>query len=1141
MTEFDTATLRQIEASRPHVSTWLAANAGSGKTRVLIDRVARLLLHGAMPERILCLTFTKAAATEMQNRLILRLGEWAMMDDLSLAEQLGRLGETQSLDSGKIARARTLFARAVETPGGLKIQTIHAFCSALLRRFPLEARVSPQFVEIEERAADLLQMEVVEDIADGPRSNLVEDLAAYLSDPDFGAIANKIAANRERFLPARSRAELCVALGLPPTANKDTLLAQVFTGGEDRILKCLVDALRDGAETDRQAGRVLKDVTVPGLEALPVLERFFLTGSSAQSPFSAKIGHFPTKKLRALNDSLMASLEPFMQRVEAGRDARLALAAVDKSLALHSFADAFLQDYAYRKQMMGVLDFDDLILKTRALLNNPEVADWVLYRLDGGIDHILVDEAQDTSPGQWNIIDRLAHEFTSGLGARGDTKRTIFVVGDKKQSIYSFQGADPDGFNLMEREFGTRLANTQSRLNSLSLDHSFRSSPAVLRIVDMVFSASNGNAPLMGAGISTDTRHIAFRSDLPGRVDLWPVVESADSMDEMHWADPSDRTGIPHHTTVLAQRIAGFIRQGIEAGTTIPESGDRRRLIRPGDIMILVQRRSALFSEIIRACKAANLPIAGADRLRVGAELAVRDLTSLLRFLDMPRDDLSLAEALKSPLFGWTEQALFDLAHRRGERKPLWSALRNHRKRNSETLEVLKDLRNSIDFLRPYDLIERILTRHDGRRKLMARLGPEAEDGINALLGQALAFEKSEIPSLAGFLTWMETDNLEIKRQMGDSGDVIRVMTVHGAKGLESPIVILPDTAKRTLPDERDLVYDGNDIPFWSVVKEDRPKRLAEIHANLTRKREEENQRLLYVALTRAEKWLIVAAAGRIDKKYGNSWYQQVWTALNNSPATRMPMPGGEGLRHAFGDWTGGKMTGLLTAETREPVLPEYFRQPPPDPDPQPETVNPSDLGGAKALPGKDGLTEAEAIARGTAIHRLLEVLPGFPREERPAVAERLLSDHKPEERAKFLSEVLMLLDRPEFGEILSPETLAEVSITANLWDRRLFGTIDRLVLHEDRVLAVDFKTNAVAPASVTEVPEGLLRQMGAYAKALRQIYPGRRLETAILWTKTARLMVLPEELTNAALCRAMSDASPGLSGKPASPDHAFG
>lgn len=1113
MTIRDAASEAQFRAARPDASTWLAANAGSGKTKVLTDRVARLLLKGVQPQHILCLTYTKAAASEMQNRLFKRLGEWAMLGDAALIAALTELGEVNTA-AEDLAKARTLFARAIETPGGLKIQTIHSFCSSLLRRFPLEAGVSPQFSEMDDRAGQLLRAEIMEDFAQGAQAPQVDALARHVSDSDFETLTAAICQRRADFGEPLGWNGLLELFGLPEGFDETALEALVFLGGEEELLQRTREMLGQGGAMDQKAAAKLAGITKPTLADLDTLEDVFLTGAGAKEPFTAKIDKFPTKKLRESHLSLMDQLEPLMRRVEDARGKRLALTAARKSHDLHRFAAAFLPEYERRKQLRGWLDFDDLILKARQLLNDPGVAAWVLYRLDGGIDHILVDEAQDTSPVQWDVIEKLAQEFTAGEGARSDVERTIFVVGDKKQSIYSFQGADPDAFDRMQQEFGNRLAETGAGLQDASLDFSFRSSAAILKLVDLVFRDSPR------AGFRKEALHRAFKSDLPGRVDLWPVVGKVEDDEDPDWTSPVDRPSSRHHTVILAERIARSIKQMIETGVTIPEDGPergtfQRRPVQAGDFLILVQRRSDLFSEIIRACKKAELPIAGADRLKVGAELAVKDIAALLRFLALPEDSLSLAEALKSPLFGWTEQALFDLAHRR-EAMYLWPALRERAGEFPETMAVLDDLRANADFLRPYDLIERILTRHGGRQKLLGRLGPEAEDGINALLSQALAYERTDVPSLTGFLVWMQTDDLEIKRQMGAAGNMIRVMSVHGSKGLEAPIVILPDTAKRQPPRDAEIML-ASGTPVWKMPKDQMPPAMLAAREAAQEKLQNERLRLLYVALTRAEKWLIVAAAGEVGEQ-GDSWYRLTEHAMRDGGAVDLDAEGGTGLRLQHGDWDGLPLVVPEAHEVAKHELPEVFTRPAkPYAAPAP-ALSPSDLGGAKALPGDQGLDEEAAKARGSRLHLLLEHLPGRAEADWPQLAQNLLQGAG--DCAELLAEADAVLQNTALADVFHPDTLAEVPVTADLNGARLHGIIDRLVVTPETVLAVDFKSNATVPAEPEQCPEGLLRQMGAYAHALALIYPGRTVETALLWTRTATLMPLPHELVTAALKR---------------------
>jgi ATP-dependent helicase/nuclease subunit A len=1116
MTPLDDATRAQIAAADPARSTWLSANAGSGKTRVLTDRVARLLLAGTDPRRILCLTYTKAAAGEMQNRLFARLGAWAMLEDAPLEAELRALGVEDAIDH---RTARTLFAAAIETPGGLKIQTIHSFCASLLRHYPLEAGVSPRFTELDETTDRLLMAEVAEALAEGADADVVDGIARFYGGQDFDKLTASIVQSAEAFSGEPDADDIWRACDLPAGLTPEDIAAQVFTGGERALLDALLPALRAGKSTDMKAAEKLASLAGRDLTFadLPLLEGCFLYGEDAKAgAFASKAGSFPTKDTRAALGPHLDDLDTLMDRVAEARRIRLSLEAARKTLALRRLAARFLPLYEARKRDRGWLSFDDLIRKARDLLRDPAVADWVLYRLDGGIDHILVDEAQDTSPGQWEVIEHLAREFTSGEGARTNRERTLFVVGDKKQSIYSFQGADAEGFDRMRLHFETRLRPVNP-LASRELLYSFRSSTAVLATVDRTFSA-----PVAG-GVAPDLRHHAYHGVLPGRVDVWPLLEASPKEEDADWEKPLDRPSPDHHTVRLAQGIAAEIAAMLARGETIPDRKTGFRLLTPGDILILVQRRQgkpSLFAEVLAALKARRLPVAGADRLRLKDSLAVRDLLALLSFLALPEDDLSLAAALRSPLFGWTEGELYTLAH--GRPGFLWEALRARRADHPELVTTLDDLRKDADFLRPYDLLERILVRHDGRARLLARLGPEAEDGIDALQNLALAYERTEVPSLTGFLSWLEAEDTEIRRQLESAGGRIRVMTVHGSKGLEAPLVILPDTVRRKEQKLRSEVVVGDDGKGWWVT----PKNASPAIVDRARERalaaeEKERERLLYVAMTRAQTWLIVCGAG---DPANAEWHRRVDEGVEALGATPIHTPSGPGRRYQHGDWETCAATDAIEPETA-PAAPGWLTARAPLPAEAQRALTPSDLGGAKALPGEAAFDEETSLRRGRQTHRLLEHLPAYAEADWPRLAPALLAHGEdaatPAEAAALLADVSRILTNPSLAPLFAAGTLAEVPFTAGLSGRPLTGTIDRLIVTPDRVLVVDFKTNAVIPASPEEVPEGLRRQMGAYAAALGLIYPGRRIDTAILWTRTATLMPLPHDMVMDALARA--------------------
>ncbi len=1110
----DDATQRQIEAADPTANTWLSANAGSGKTRVLTNRVARLLLTGVSPQNILCLTYTKAAASEMQNRLFGTLGEWAMKPADALREELGGLGVE---DTGDLAQARRLFAAAIETPGGLKIQTIHSFCAAILRRFPLEAGVSPQFQEMDDRSAKLLQADVLDDMALGKGRATLEALARFFTDSDFTGLTAEIVRRRGGFAVDIADDEIWRWFDLEPGFGEAELEALAFAPGDGRLIAQIRPVLAAGSSTEQKAAAKLSgiDPDALSLHDLPDLENVLLTGSGAKEPFSAKIGTFPTKATRegaAL--ALVPALDGLMARIEAARPRRLALEAARKTRALHRFARPFVAEYEARKQARGWLDFDDLILRAGQLLNDPGLAAWVLYRLDGGIDHILVDEAQDTSPDQWRVIESLAREFTSGEGARPERKRTLFVVGDMKQSIYSFQGADPTGFTRMQGQFEGAFGQVGVKLRNMELDYSFRSSDAVLSFVDHALET----AP----GLGRKVKHLTLDSTRPGRVDLWPVVEKEDDAEPAHWTDPVDMPAPTDAPVKLAGLIADNIAAMLQSGT-VPVKDGGLRPITAGDVMVLVRRRSALFHQIIRACKARGVAVAGADRLRIGGELAVKDLTAVLAFLATPEDDLSLAAALRSPLFGLSEDDLFRLAHGR-EKTYLWNVLRKADDRYAEAVACLDDLRGQVDYLRPYELIDRILTRHGGRRRLVARLGTEAEDGIDALLAQALAYERIEVPSLTGFLTWLAAEEVEIKRQMDSAGDRVRVMTVHGAKGLEAPVVILPDTGKRKAND-RDRLVETETGTAWKIAKDEAPPELRAAADGRAEREREEAMRLFYVATTRAESWLIIAAAGDVGKTGdGETWYRIAEAGMAAAGAVKCIFNGEAGWRHETGEWR-ADVTPLETAAPDAPVaLPAWAQEIPPAPAPRPRPLSPSDLGGAKILVGPEGAPDPDdteaALRHGRQVHRLLEFLPGYRREDWPETVRALLAFGEDAasiaEADALLDEARRVLDAPDLALLFAPDTLAEVEISAPAGagsSRRIHGIIDRLIVDPARVRAVDFKTNRVVPDRAEAIPEGILRQMGAYETALSAIYPGRTIETAILWTRQAKVMDLPPGL----------------------------
>jgi ATP-dependent helicase/nuclease subunit A len=1138
--EIHRPTAAQIAAADPTDSAWVGANAGSGKTRVLTQRVARLLLEGAEPQRILCLTYTKAAAAEMQNRLFETLGEWAMASDGWLGAELAAIAGADApvADGRRLARARRLFARALETPGGLKIQTIHAFCDSLLRRFPLEAGVSPRFEVLDDRQSALMIAAIrarMAAAAETGEEGSFDRVAERLNEGQIEELIDAVLGGRAEFPEPVSGGSIDerLAAHFGPVARESAaaLAGAALQGLDWARLKSFAATLgSDGSATSQSAAAQIGEAlalreTAPVDAARKLVEAFTTkTGdprSRTRFPVKAVLAAWP--EADAMTDAMIGWAVDYL-------DALSAREAAARARDLDGFAGALLARYRAAKDARALLDFDDLVTRTRDLLTRSDMAAWALYRLDKGIDHILVDEAQDTAPAQWEVIRAIAQEFHSGAGAR-EGNRTLFVVGDEKQSIYSFQGAEPQAFRENRRHFGDWLEGVGAGLARPDLITSFRSAPGILEFVDAVFE---GDA---AAGLTVDddpVTHLAHRAEDASRIDLWPLVEPDPGEEPAPWWEPVDAPPPGSAKARLARMLAAEISRLIAEERLPARRGRPGRRMRPGDILVLVQRRDALAQGLIRELKAAGLAVAGSDRLSLAEELAVKDLMALVKVAVTPGDDLSLAALLRSPLCGLSEEELFALAH--GRQGTLWRAVAEARAEHPEVAGMLADMAGRADYLRPYEFLERVLVRHDGRRRLLARLGQEAEDPIDELLAQALAFEAREAPSLTGFVAWIEAGDIQVKREMERGADEVRVMTVHGAKGLEAPVVILPDTMAKPGGGNRVTLLPagrGDNAPplmLWPGPKAADDRVTRDARARAEARDAAERKRLLYVALTRAEDWLILCGAGSAARKEG-TWYAALETAMGAlGDVTEVPGPPGIGVpmrRRAHNpvpvagrpeDDEGGPPVearpprpGWLGAAPREERV---VRQ-------SPSTLVPhEEEGGA-------GHGRETALLRGSAVHLLLERLAGRPVEGRAALAGRLLAHAfpglAPELAEGVVAEAESVFVAPFAEEIFGPESLSEAGMSLDLpavVEGRMLGRIDRLVIRPDRVLVVDFKTDARPPDKSAEVPEAYLVQLGCYRAALAALYPDRAVEAAILWTAGPALMPLDP----AALDRTLDD-----------------
>lgn len=1125
----------QAQAADPQAHAALSASAGTGKTEVLTARVLRLLLQGARPESLLCLTFTKAAAAEMANRIGARLATWVRLKDTDLATDLVHLGE--SSDPTTRQRARQLFAKVLDCPGGLKIQTIHAFAQSLLAAFPAEAGIMPGFQPIEGRAEQELVRRTLADLIAGAEAGgdaqLIADvqcLSRRLGEADAVKYLRACASRHEALAALGPREEIepriREVMNLPEGSVEDYLAEQCSDDGFD------CDLLRAIAEANRRWGKST------GADIVEKVERWLAMDAAARSaalPDLATVVFTGKGELRKVQAGQREADPDYDYHVGQLAEAIAELRAIQIGARLASdmaaglrAGQAFAKAYTHAKRVAGVADFDDLIDRTRHLLGKPGMGEWVRYKLDRQVDHILVDEAQDTNAAQWEIIDKLVEEFFTGASEEDARWRTLFTVGDFKQAIYGFQGTDPEEFErartkyralaeaLREAEQSIEVAEERAReFRDLSIAASFRSAQPILDVVDEVIGGLGHTA--IGLPEMPD-RHLAHHGDRPGQVELWPpfAVELAEDAEEGEesWVDIRDRL----YADELAGRIADLIEKA-------PVLGSTERPLTAGDVLVLVRSRGELASLIVARLFAKGVPVAGVDRLHLHDPLAVQDLLAAIAFAVQPNDDLALANLLVSPLIGWDQDQLRELAF--GRQGPLWRELRQRAEEKPHfraAHDLLGGLLAIADFTTPAKFLETILSgAMRGRRKLYGRLGMAARDAIDELMNSAIEFEGNEVPSLERFLSWFSRGQVDVQRDPAAPANEIRVMTVHGAKGLQAPVVILADATAdpaklgRT-PLTLDFPVGGiGKAPLLRPKKDERQSPFAELIEEEERRDLQEHWRLLYVALTRAADRLIVTGVAPKAKKDGsdarpeNCWHRAVQNALVAVGAGGSE--DGERVRLVYGTEKPVRLRAHKTAEVSKVVIPGWARTAAPPEARPPRPLAPSALAEDREAAPPPSPEMKAAAERGTIIHALLERLPAVAPEQREEVAlrwlERSVGVAEAAARQELAETVCGLISDSRLSALFGPGSLAEAPIAATLPDGRVIaGTVDRLLVEPNKVLVVDYKTGR-APQSEADIPRAHCLQMQAYSEALSVIFPERDIKAALLYTASGRFFEL--------------------------------
>jgi ATP-dependent helicase/nuclease subunit A len=1139
----------QNRASNPAASAFVSANAGSGKTHVLVQRVIRLLLEGVAPEKILCITFTKAAAANMAERVFSTLGHWVTLNDDALDAAIRESGIANPNTRLRMA-ARKLFASALETPGGLKVQTIHALCTRLLQQFPFEANVPARFAVLDDRdqtemmeRANLAVLLAASREPESPTGRALATAMASAADVTFKDVVREACLSRDHFMAWTDAAgsveaaavELSAALGVGPDNRIEDVEDEIVDGPHlpRARWRDIAAALDGGSKTDqRQADQLREAFAFTGSAQVDEYLSVFLTEGA---PRAAVV----TKQFVKFNPAIAAEIEAETRRIGPLIEQRRALVIRDRTRALLHIAMAAVANYRREKTERGLLDYDDLIDRTLAMLDRVS-SGWVHYKLDRGIDHVLIDEAQDTSPRQWDIVFHLISEFTSGAGARDGVVRTIFAVGDEKQSIFSFQGAAPHQFDQRRRDLQKRFLDAGLSFDPVAFTYSFRSGPAILHAVDHVFREQAIYRSIHSADIGYPIHH-AMADAGPSLIELWELAEADDKKDIEGWRAPFDGVSITSPEVKLSRRIQTEIKRLIAVGTMTGHAGKRRRLSY-GDVLVLVRRRGNAFDAVIQALKHANIPVAGADRLKLTEHIAIIDLMNLADALLLPQDDLALAVALKSPLIGLTDDDLFTLAWQR--KGSLREALGRHAAADARFRDVASRLesfeRRSVADT-PFAFYAWLLGGDGGRGRILRRLGHEANDALDEFLELALAYERRAPASLQGFMAWLRAADTEVKRDMEISRDEVRVMTVHGAKGLEAAVVFLVDTTSSPSDTQRlrliQLPQQGRgEVVVWAGRKAEDAAAVAAGRTAMLAETEDEYRRLLYVAMTRAADRLIVGGSmpGNMNNVRKLCWYDLIVRGL-----------AGSGLQEQTIETAGGRVKSYARAPddaappeaaappsgSASPIpLPSWLRELVAAEPAADHRLRPSDGGGTPARGvGRGDQIEARARAmqRGTFVHRLLQSLPEVAAPRRREAAEKFLArnagDWSEADREALIGTVLAVIAEPRFAPVFAPGSRAEVSIVGRLErpgrpPALVSGQIDRLVVTAAEVLIVDFKTNLAPPGAAIAAPDAYVRQLALYRAILRQLYPAKAVRAALLWTEASELMEISASALDAAL-----------------------
>jgi ATP-dependent helicase/nuclease subunit A len=1121
----------QQEAASPANSAWVEASAGTGKTKVLTDRILRLLLDGTPAANILCLTFTRSAAAEMEERLRERLLSWTTMPDASLRKDLKNLDDKLK-GPDHCEKARQLYDQTLEIEEWPKFHTIHSFCESLLRRFPEEAGVDSYFTVLDEPSSTTLlnsaKDSVLHRVQHGPKSNLKEAInlvSKYTDSEGFSALLAFLISHRSqliRLLVGNSSRK--IARGLQKKLNLEdntpefTILKSACKSSSinSKGLRSSINSLSNGTKTDKKRAQEILDwISSPQYKRVEGFEKYrtaFIT-----------LSHQPIKRLVSNGVDLnFPNVKPVL---EAEQSRLLEVTALlkrtrvaDCTKALLALSKEIFAQFEHDKVSLNCLDYDDLIIRARETLHAASTSSWVLYRLDNSIDHVLIDEAQDTSPEQWEIIKAVVSEFFVGLGPRS-LFRTIFAVGDYKQSIYSFQRAEPDAFRQMRKYFRSQAISVSAPWSDINLQLSFRSAAPILQAVDSVFQ----NSSFISNGIKNkeilDTKHHCWRSRAPGLVELWPVIKPKKQRERASWNLP---TGVSRKYSSRRQ-LARLIAKKISA-LLADKLGTNPVRFKPNDIMVLVRRRGEFVTDLLSELQARQVPVAGVDRVILTDNLAVMDLLSLGHFLLNTNDDLSLAEVLKSPLCNFCDNDLFDIAHKRDN--SLWSSLcqSNSTKALFKQAKLfLQTLLEKVTVLTPYELFANLLIADGGRESFIARMGRESIDPMDEFLNRAIEYESKHTESLEGFIHWVENNHSIVRREAAQSDeDAVRILTVHGAKGLEAPVVFLPDTVHKSRQTTPILWPNSEVYPLWIPTVSLLDPLTQNWNTLKKKKDQEEYQRLLYVAMTRAKDQLYICGWSETPSIPDDCWHNMVslhWgedggdicrtfpdcgqsdETLQITRITNFPLARAEKISSPYCSNNFTLLPSWATPISRNARPTSYPKVP--------STISPSSL---------SHITETRT---GKLIAHLVDFMGDTPVTDRGPAADRFIAGLSQELNFNLRQIIkncsLKILASPSLAFLFEDTSLGCLPISGRVKNgapsATIFSSIDRLIFRDSFIILVKFIAEHRSSSGLQVIKESVSEEIAINAALAKPLFPEKHITSAVLWTDEQRLESVSDDL----------------------------